>query len=200
MEDKRKTIDKDLGYLRQKSIDVDFHNDNYKEWIKELQEYCSKMVLFALAPIQIGIPKRMIYFKNTTEDMSKNADSDYDENQILINPRIISMKGHTKYLERCGSCLDFVGEVDRPYMVEVEYFDINGNKHQEIFVGLKATIFCHEYDHLNGILHIDRADNVTRKTYKETKEYRLRHPYRILSQSDEYIDKLQLKDMDENIR
>lgn len=195
MADKRKTIDKHLDYLRQKSIDVDFDNDDYKEWIKELQEYCSKMILFALAPVQIGIPKRMIYFKNSTEDMNKNADLNYDENQILINPKIISMKGHTKYLERCGSCLDFVGEVIRPYMVEVEYFDINGNKRQEIFVGLKATIFCHEYDHLNGILHIDRSDNVTIKTYEETKEYRLKHPYEILSKNDKYIDNLYLKDV-----
>ena len=193
MLDKIKTIDKDLEYLRQKSTDVDFNNDNYKEWIKELQEYCSKMVLFALAPVQIGIPKRMIYFKNTTEDMNKNSNLNYDENQILINPKIISMKGHTKYLERCGSCLDFVAEVDRPYMVEVDYFDINGIKNQEIFVGLKATIFCHEYDHLNGILHIDKSDNVTLKTYEETKEYRSKHPYEILSKNDKYIDNLYLK-------
>lgn len=188
MEDKRKTIDKHLSYLRQVSTDVDFRNDNYKEWIEELREYCSKMVLFALAPVQIGIPKRIIYFKNTTEDMNKNADINYDENQILINPKIIAMKGHTKYLERCGSCLDFVGDVDRPYMVEVEYYDISGNKKKEIFTGLKSTIFCHEYDHLNGVLHIDRANNVTRMTYEETKKYRLEHPYTIISQDDEYID------------
>lgn len=189
MDDKVKTIDKDLAFLRQKSVEVDFIHDNYIEWVEELQEYCSRMVLFALAPVQIGIPKRMIYFKNTTEDVSKNANSNYDENQVLINPRIVSMQGHTRYLERCGSCLDFVGEVDRPYMVEVEYFDIGGAKHKEIFKGLKATIFFHEYDHLNGILHIDKSDNVTKKTYEETKQYRLEHPYKILSKSDEYIDK-----------
>lgn len=193
MDDKRKTIDKDLDYLRQISLEVDFENDNYIDWIKELKDYCSKMILFALAPVQIGIPKRMIYFKNTTENVNNNLTPDYDEEEIIINPKIISMKGHTTYLERCGSCLNLSAEIDRPYMVELEYYDINGNFHTDIFTGIKATIFCHEYDHLNGILHIDRAENILEMTYEEARLYRLNHPYKILTKTDEYIDKFQLK-------
>lgn len=186
MELNRKTIENDEEYLRQISTDIDFETDNYLDYINNLKEYCHNNAVYALAPIQIGIPKRMIYFKNTTSDMNKNTDGNYDEGIVLINPKIISQKGHTRFLERCASCLDYVGTVDRPYQVEVEYFTINGKQVREIFEGFKATIFCHEFDHLNGILHIDLADDVTEMTWDETKDYRDKHPYEIISKDADY--------------
>lgn len=186
MELNRKTIENDEEYLRQVSTDIDFAKDDYLDYIKSLKEYCHNNAVYALAPIQIGIPKRMIYFKNTTSDMNKNKDGNYDEGIVLINPKIISQKGHTRFLERCASCLDYVGTVDRPYQVEVEYFTIKGKKVKEFFEGFKATIFCHEFDHLNGILHIDLADDVTEMTWDETKDYRNKHPYEIISKDADY--------------
>mgnify|MGYP003299453175 CR=1 FL=1 len=50
--------------------------------------------------------------------------------------------------------------------------DIKGEKKHEIFEGFKATVFCHEFDHLNGILHIDLADDVRQMTWDETRIYR----------------------------
>ena len=186
MELNRKTIENDIEFLRQISSDVDFEKDNYLEWIEQIKCFCKNDAVYALAPVQIGIPKRIIYFRNTTSDMDKNKDSNYDESIVLINPVIVEAKGHTRFLERCASCLDYVGSVDRPYSVEVEYLDINGNKIHEIFTDFKATVFCHEYDHLNGILHIDLADNVQKMTLEETKKYREQHPYEIISKYDDY--------------
>ena len=188
MEIIRKTIEADESYLRQISTDVDFNKDNYKEWIEALKNYCQNNAVYALAPVQIGIPKRIIYFRNTTSDMTKNKDSNYDERTVLINPTIIEAKGHTRFIERCASCLDYVAIVDRPYQVEVEYYDVNGNKVHEIFEGFKATVFSHEYDHLNGILHIDLSDDVKKMTWEETKTYREQHPYEIISKTCDYND------------
>ncbi len=182
----RKTIEKDEEYLRQISVPVDFFNDDYKMYIEALKDYCKNNAVYALAPIQIGIPKRMIYFRNTTADMNKNKDSSYDEETVLINPSIISAKGHTRFLERCASCLDYVATIDRPYSVEVEYYDTNGKKFHETFEGFKATVFCHEFDHLNGVLHIDYADAPQKMTWEETRSYREAHPYEILSKDEEY--------------
>ena len=186
MELNKFTIENNEEFLRQASSDVDFNNDNYMDYVEALKKYCQNNAVYALAPIQIGIPKRMIYFRNTTSDMDKNKDSNYDESTVLINPIILEAKGHTRFIERCASCLDFVGTVDRPYSVEVEYFDINGNKIHDVFEGFKATVFCHEYDHLNGILHIDLADDVREMTWDETKCYREQHPYEILSKDTNY--------------
>lgn len=186
MELNRITIENNEEFLRQISSDVDFNNDNYMDYVEALKNYCQSNAVYALAPIQIGIPKRMIYLRNTTSDMDKNKDSNYDESTVLINPVIIEAKGHARFIERCASCLDYVGTVDRPYSVEVEYFDINGNKIHDVFEGFKATVFCHEYDHLNGILHIDLADDVREMTWDETRSYREKHPYEILSKDNQY--------------
>lgn len=182
----RITIENNERFLRQISSDVDFNQDNYIELVTLLQNYCQSNEVYALAPVQIGIPKRMIYIRNTTSDMDKNKDSNYNENVVLINPTIIEANGHTRFLERCASCLDYVGTVDRPYSVEVEYYDINGNKIREIFEGFKATVFCHEYDHLNGILHIDLADDLRQISLDETRRFRERNPYKVISTDERY--------------
>jgi len=182
----RVTIENNEEFLRQVSSDIDLNNDNYMAYVEALKNYCQNNAVYALAPVQIGIPKRMIYFRNTTSDMNKNKDSNYDESTILINPIIIEAKGHTRFIERCESCLDYVATVDRPYSVEVEYFDIDGNKIHEIFEGFKATVFCHEYDHLNGILHVDLVDDIREMTWDETRSYREQHPYEVLSKDAKY--------------
>ena len=182
----RKTIANDEQFLRQISTDIDFEKDNYMEYIESLKEHCRNNAVYALAPVQIGIPKRIIYLRNTTPDMNKNKDASYNEETILINPVIINEKGHTRFMERCASCLDYVGIVDRPYSVEIEYFDINGNLIHNVFEGFKATVFCHEYDHLNGILHIDLADDIREMSWEETRSYREKHPYEIISKDNKF--------------
>ena len=173
-------------YLRQRSVEVDFNDKTYLEDIEKLREYCKNNSVFALAPVQIGILKRIIYLKNTTPDMDKNKASNYDENKILINPIIKKRIGHTRFLERCASCLDNVAIIDRPYIIEVEYSDIDGNKHLEEFKGFESTVISHEYDHLNGILHIDLADNILQMSLEETKEYRKKYPQEIISTTGDF--------------
>lgn len=179
-------IENDMDFLRQISLEIDFDNDNYLDWISQIKDYCKHNSCYALAPVQIGIPKRLIYLRNTNPDMKNNENSDYDEESILINPVIISVKGKTRFLEGCESCLNLVGTVDRPYSIEVSYFDIMGGKKQETFSGFKATVFSHEYDHLNGVLHIDLASDVREMSYEEKKQYRSEHPYEIISKEEEY--------------
>lgn len=183
MEIYRRTIeDEDKGeFLRQISTEIDFSKDDYKMYIDELEKFCKKQVLYALAPVQIGIPKRMIYLRNTTEDMNKNKDSNYNEGKVLINPEVVRREGKTLFLERCDSCCDLVGEVYRPYLVEVNYYDINGDRHNEIFEGFAATVFSHEMDHLDGVLHFDIAKKTYKMDWEETRRFREENPYKIIS-------------------
>ena len=178
---KRKTIDGDLEYLRRVSADVDFEKDDYLDYIDKLKEYCSKNVVYAMAPVQIGIPKRIIYMKNTKPNMENNEDFSYDEERVYINPIITKKVGKTKFLEGCESCLDYVGVVERPYKIEILYYDRFGNKKNDILEGFEATVFSHEFDHLNGVLHIDLAEEVFEMNYDEKKKYRSEHPYEIIS-------------------
>lgn len=180
----RKTIENEEEFLRQKSIEVNFEKDNYNDYISKLRSYCCNNAVYALAPVQIGIPKRIIYLRNTTQNMDNNNNPEYNEEQIYINPFIISQKGCTRFLERCASCMDYVGTVERPYSIDIIYYDVKRQKKKETISGFKATVFCHEYDHLNGILHIDLANDVRKMTYEETREYREKHPYQIIAMED----------------
>ena len=121
--------------------------------------------------------------------MTKNSNSLYNEDIIYINPVIKKMYGHTKFLEGCGSCkfsddTYITGVLDRPYKIEIEYYDINAQKRMKTIEGFETTVFCHEYDHLNGILHMDRINETYKITLEEMRIYRTNHPYEIISKDE----------------
>ena len=103
METERITTIDNEKYLRQISTEVDFTKDDVEYYIESLKEYCHNNIVFALAPVQIGIPKRIIYIRNTTPNMDNNEN--HDEEVIYINPTIINTQGHTRFLEGCASCI-----------------------------------------------------------------------------------------------
>lgn len=186
---KRITIMDNEEYLRQVSEKIDFKKDDIKSYIDILREYFSNNSVYALAPVQIGIPKRLIYIRNTSEDMTKNNNKDYNEEIIYINPVIKNTYGHTRFLEGCDSCrytndIFITSVVDRPYKIEIEYQDINGNLCNKIIEGFESTVFAHEYDHLNGILHMDRVNETYKMKLEDMKEYREKNPYEIISKEE----------------
>ena len=175
----------DEEYLRQLSQPIDLNNESYKEEIKLLEQFCFENECFALAAIQIGIPKRMIYLKNTTLDMPLE-NKNYSESKVLINPIVVSRRGHTRYWEACLSCLDNMGLVSRPYEITVKYYDENNAEHTKIFKGFEATVLSHELDHLDGILHMDIAEEVLNMSKEKRKIYRKEHPYEVISKTCDY--------------
>ena len=181
-----KKIDKDLDWLRQVSQEVDLSTDDISEDLKVLEEYCLGHGVFAMAAVQLGIPKRLVYIKNT--DLDKIDDDEWNEATILVNPVIKRREGLTQYWEACASCLDNMGLVLRPYLVEIEYFDVHGNKCEMTFEGFPATVFSHEYDHLDGILHMDKAIEVLVMEKEERKEFRKEHPYEVFSKDGNFLE------------
>lgn len=181
----RKTILEDEEYLRQISYPIDLDKDDFKEEVKALEDFCSDTECFALAAVQIGIPKRMVYLKNTTLDVPLEEMA-YNEAKVLINPEIIEREGLTTYWEACLSCLDYMGLVKRPYRMKIKYYDIDGISHEEEFIGFPATVLSHELDHLDGILHMDIAEEVRDMPRDKRKEFRETHPYEIISKTGEY--------------
>lgn len=199
MKEKKKiesiTIEDNEEYLRQISKEVDIKND--KELMNDisvLDEYCKENAVMAMAAVQLGIPKRMIYLKNTNLDiinkMQANTVSEeeknYNEAKVLINPIITNREGLTDYWEACASCLDNFGRVLRPYKIELEYYDVEGTKKQEAFEGFESTVLSHEIDHLDGILHIDIAEEVYQMPAEERKAWRINHGYKVYSKTGDY--------------
>ncbi len=110
----------------------------------------------------------------------KRLYENYDEARILINPVIIKSKGETKFWEACVSCLNYTGLVKRPYEIEIEYYDINKNKHHEIISSFVTSVLSHEIDHLDGLLHMVIAEKILELTAEERKIYREKHSYKII--------------------
>ena len=75
----------------------------------------------------------------------------------LINPVIESEEGMQEGAEGCLSLPGKTGVVRRPMKVTVRAQDRNGNTFTVSGEELKARAFCHEIDHLNGILYVDKA-------------------------------------------
>lgn len=173
------TIDNNEKFLRQISKCVDFHDQELTKNINILEKYCLENEVYAMASVQLGIPKRLIYIKNT--NLKKIKNKTHNEKIVLINPVILKKEGLTKYWEACASCGDNMGLVERPYKVIINYYDLNGKKHIKTFKGFRATVFSHEYDHLFGILHMDRALELKVMTIKEREKYRKTHGYEIIS-------------------
>jgi peptide deformylase len=77
---------------------------------------------------------------------------------VLINPRIVAVSRDTHAAwEGCLSFAELVVQVRRHKMVRVEYLDENGQPQTAELTDFPARVIQHEYDHLDGILTIDRA-------------------------------------------
>ena len=189
------TIEDNEPYLRQISTPVDIANDGeLNDNIAVLEQYCKENEVMAMAAVQLGIPKRLVYLKNTNLDIinkiqmdsTTEEEANYNEARVLINPVIINREGLTDYWEACASCLDNCGRVLRPYTIDIEFYDRKGKKHKEVFEGFESTVLSHEMDHLDGILHIDIAEEVIPMTVDERKVWRQSHGYNVYSKTGDY--------------
>ena len=200
------TIENNEKYLRQVSKIVDIKDPELHNNIVVLQDYCMENEVMAMAAVQLGIPKRIVYVKNTNleilnkrlTDEGKEETKDYNEAKVLINPKIISKEGLTTFWEACASCSWYEGDVKkwysgkvkRPYKIKVKYIDLEGKHHIDEFEGFESTVLCHEIDHLDGILHIDIADKIIKATKEERIEFRKKDGYTIISKTGEFEQKI----------
>ena len=180
-----KKIDKDMEWLRKVSREVSIDDKDLMNDIEVLRDYSLNHGVLAMAAIQLGIDKRLIYIKNT--DVDNLLDRTIDESVVLINPVIEKMEGLTTFWEACASCLNNMGLVLRPYKVTISYIDVEGNKLSKIFEGFGSTVFCHEYDHIDGILHMDKALEILDMEPEERAKFRENHPYEILEREGDYL-------------
>ena len=120
-----------------------------------------------LAAPQIGISLRLVVIDVST---GKNPEARI----VLGNPEIIHTEGEQREEEGCLSLPGFRSTVTRPQFVTVRAMDLTGKAFEMRSEGLLARAFCHEIDHLNGILFIQhlsllKRDLIKRKIRKARK-------------------------------
>ena len=100
-----------------------------------------------LAAPQVGILKRIVVIDTTGQDLI-----------VLINPRIIESDGEQTGYEGCLSIPGKSGIVTRPNYVKVAALDRNMNPIELEGTELLARAFCHELDHLDGHLYVEKVE------------------------------------------
>ena len=134
--------------LRKKSRKVEKINEKVIEILDDMIDTMREHYGIGIAAPQVGILKSMFVVELD------------DKLYELINPKILEMKGEVEEEEGCLSVPNKVGMVKRPEYVKIKGLNRYG---EEVFYeaeGLLAKAFCHENDHLSGILYIDKAKNV----------------------------------------
>lgn len=110
-----------------------------------------------LAAPQVGQNKRLMVY-----NPSGNSKKWLDE-VIMVNPKIVDYSdGKDIETEGCLSFPDMDGKVERSKWIKVESLNIRGKKVKRKFTGWEARIFQHEYDHLDGVVYVDRLDEENR--------------------------------------
>ncbi len=114
-----------------------------------------------IAGVQVGILRRVFVV-----DIG-------DENGKLefVNPEIYEREGAALGVEGCLSCPGKNGYVERPTRIKVRAQDRNGEWFDLEAEGLLAVCICHEYDHLDGILFIDKiVEGVEEEDFEDEEE------------------------------
>lgn len=140
-------IRQDNPLIRKTSKVVDEFSPHLHEILENMHETLLHANGMGLAAVQVGVLYRMaIIFSE-----------EYGPVEI-INPIIKVAKNPRFGTEGCLSCPGISGRVRRPHLVTLEYQDRNGQKHNRTFHGMDAVCCCHEIDHMNGILFIDKME------------------------------------------
>jgi peptide deformylase len=134
--------------LRQRCAEVETFDEKLWSLLDDMKDTVKKEQGAGLAAPQVGVLRRVVVV---------DVDQGYFE---FINPVILSQKGEQSGWEGCLSVRGKSGIVSRPMKVTLTYQDRYGEKYLLKAKGFFARAICHELDHLDGVLYIDKATHI----------------------------------------
>ena len=130
-------------------------NPRLHQLLDDMRDTLSQENGVGLAAPQVGVLRRAVIVLET------NVPEGEDEYIIeLVNPEIIESDGEQYGAEGCLSVPGEYGLVRRPMHVKVRAQDRNGESFEVEGEGLTARCFCHEIDHLNGIVFTSKCERM----------------------------------------
>ena len=130
--------------LRKKCQPVKVFDNKFKELCQQMFDVMEINKGLGLAAPQIG--QSLNFFVVDSEG----------EKLVFVNPEIILKKGQAIFEEGCLSFPNLFINIKRPNKIELKFQDIDGQEKIIKADGLLARVIQHEYDHLNGVLFIDK--------------------------------------------
>lgn len=147
----RNIVYEDNPMIRKKSRFVEDFDEKLWDLLDDMKETMIKNEGCGIAAPQVGVLKQVVII---------DAENMFFE---LINPKIISSCGSQESIEGCLSVKNHNGLVIRPLTVTVEFYNRYGSLIKITVSDFLATVFCHEIDHLSGVLFVDKAKELYKK-------------------------------------
>jgi peptide deformylase len=137
--------------LAKKCKEVTEMTPRIKDLIEDMLDTMYEANGVGLAAPQVGILKRIVVIDVTGENP-----------YILINPKIVESSGEQRGVEGCLSLPEKHAIVTRPNYVKCVALDVNMNPIEVEGTELLARAICHELDHLEGIMYVDKMESELR--------------------------------------
>ncbi len=145
--------------LQRESEPVETFDGKLRDLARDMLETMYAAPGIGLAAPQVGVNLRLLVV-----DIS--AGEEKGNQIILVNPEILEQEGEQKGEEGCLSIPGFTAMVDRPQRIRIAGRDTRGNRVEMEARDLLARVLCHEVDHLDGILYLDRISFFKRDLIK----------------------------------
>lgn len=151
--------------LRKKAQDITPDYPNLHDLVTTMFETMYSAEGIGLAAPQVGLDIRLFVI-----DLAPLAEDDEqysDFKKVFINAQIIENSDETNNFQE--GCLSFPGineTVNRPERIRIKYFDENFVEHDEVYNDFFARCIQHEYDHIDGILFIDKISAIRKQLIK----------------------------------
>jgi peptide deformylase len=145
--------------LHAPSAPVERIDDTIRTLLGDMVETMYAAPGIGLAAPQVGVPLRVIVI-----DLSVGE----DRSQLiqLVNPEFVEKEGEQRHEEGCLSIPGYGGSPTRPARVTVRGLDLDGKERVYTATELLARAFCHEIDHIDGLVFVDRLSPLKRDLMK----------------------------------
>lgn len=151
--------------LKKVAAEVERDYPELKQLIDDMFETMYAAEGVGLAAPQIG--KSIRVFVIDGAPLAEDEPEFANFKRVFINPKIIEKDGELVPMnEGCLSIPNIREEVKRESHIRVQYYDENWELHDETFEGYKARVFLHEYDHLDGILFVEKINPLRKRLIK----------------------------------
>jgi len=142
--------DRDEEQLRKHSRPVERFDERLHVLIDDMRDTLLQSGGVGLAAPQVGVLRRVVVILDVNTEPEEMIE--------LVNPTVIASSGEQRIIEGCLSVPGVWGYVTRPTWAKIRAQDRHGNWFEREGTGIMAQCFCHETEHLDGNLFIDKVE------------------------------------------
>lgn len=166
--------------LKRVAVPVSEDYEGLEELVENMWETMYHASGVGLAAPQVG--KSIRLFVVDTQQLQEEGEEEKGIKKVFINPEKIEESGEEfTYEEGCLSIPDIRADVDRKEFLKLTYFNEDFEKVTEEFEGMEARVIQHEYDHLEGVLFVEKISplkrNIIRRKLDKIRKGKIKSEY-----------------------